>query len=148
MASAGATSRSRAPAGDAAVGVAGGGTSWAKAVPTGVPAQRPRTAAVTIAARPHVACTRRAMWQNHDTATPLEGNPGHRPVKAGTARAGETVGDDLQVWHTVCILSSCRVTPATQLKTGDLTMMTALLSMTDARKRVAVLCLLSFLAMC
>jgi len=27
-------------------------------------------------------------------------------------------------------------------------MMTALLSMTDARKRVAVLCLLSFLAMC
>gem|GEM_PF-4805715 len=81
-----------------------------------------------------------------DVAGAVAGRNGPRRMRE-TGVCGAIEGD-LRSWHAACILYPCRGNPTAQPKTGVLTMMTALLSMTDARKRVAVLCLLSFLAMC
>lgn len=47
---------------------------------------------------------------------------------------------DMAVWHAGCFLSL--------QTTGDLTMVTALLVMTESRKKIALLCVLSFMALC
>lgn len=46
----------------------------------------------------------------------------------------------MAVWHAGCFLSL--------QTTGDLTMVTALLVMTESRKKIALLCVLSFMALC